>query len=565
MLHRPSLSRLLSLLTPLLLATPGPAQEFGDVLSVLELGEGLGGFPGALGDGDRFGAALADIGDLDGDGNGDLAVGAPGTDGGGLDRGAVWILFLNADRSVRETHRIDDSDPVIGLSLPNAGGFGSAITVLDDLDGDGVQELVVGVPSATSATEIGTVRVLLMRSDGTVKSQVLIGDGLGGFTLPLTADDRFGEALASIGDIDANGVEDLAVGLTARSTLFTLRLNPSGTVKGAWEIGEGLGGIGGPLEEDFGAGLGSGIDADGDGLRELYAGAADPDLADTTVGSSMFRVSLVSNGTVDAAFGTDGDDEVLGDPSLVFDYFGSSVAGIGDFDGDGGPDTLVGCPGQDAGSGGTLEVDAGGVFVLQQVFGTPRRAVPIDLRQPALAGLYGAGDHFGDAVAPSGTAVPGEDRFVFVGAPDVDGAGTDRGKVFVLELAGNDFPARADRRIGTGTNYDCFSAGLVVPGETWFTNLDPTAFFGQTVGFVLYDRGLDPGLVLGLNQELLVDVVAGSLLQSFTAPATNRVSIPTAVPDDLSLLGFSGTAQGFLLGTTSGFALCEAYDLVIGI
>jgi len=53
-----------------------------------------GGFTGVLSNGDRFGSAVCSLGDLDGDGVEDLAVGAPGDDGGGSDRGAVWILFL---------------------------------------------------------------------------------------------------------------------------------------------------------------------------------------------------------------------------------------------------------------------------------------------------------------------------------------------------------------------------------------------------------------------------------------------------------------------------------------
>ena len=57
-------------------------------------------FPGGLDDNDGFGAALASIGDLNLDGVFDIAVGAPRDDDLGDDRGAVWILFLNADGTV---------------------------------------------------------------------------------------------------------------------------------------------------------------------------------------------------------------------------------------------------------------------------------------------------------------------------------------------------------------------------------------------------------------------------------------------------------------------------------
>ena len=56
-----------------------------------------GGFNGTLANSDRFGVATASLGDLDGDGVTDLAVGAYFDNDGGSNRGAVWILFLNTN------------------------------------------------------------------------------------------------------------------------------------------------------------------------------------------------------------------------------------------------------------------------------------------------------------------------------------------------------------------------------------------------------------------------------------------------------------------------------------
>ena len=53
-----------------------------------------GGFNGNLSANDYFGAAVTGIGDLDSRGIEDLAVGAPGDDAGGPEKGAAWVLFL---------------------------------------------------------------------------------------------------------------------------------------------------------------------------------------------------------------------------------------------------------------------------------------------------------------------------------------------------------------------------------------------------------------------------------------------------------------------------------------
>ena len=81
----------------------------GTVKSHQKISDTQGGFTGTLDDVDVFGNSVAALGDLDGDGIGDLAVGAAFDDDGGQDRGAVWILFLNSNGTVKSHQKISDT------------------------------------------------------------------------------------------------------------------------------------------------------------------------------------------------------------------------------------------------------------------------------------------------------------------------------------------------------------------------------------------------------------------------------------------------------------------------
>ena len=173
---------------------------------------------------DRFGTSVANIGDLDGDGVNDLAVGARNDDmdengdpDGAINRGAVHIVFMNTNGSVKSTVEINDST-ANGPTLNSSDFFGDSVENVGDLDGDGVNDLAVGASGDNAGgNNRGTIHIMFMNTDGSVKSTVEINSSTeNGPTL--TDFDRFGVAISNIGDLDDNGITDLAVGANQGGT-----------------------------------------------------------------------------------------------------------------------------------------------------------------------------------------------------------------------------------------------------------------------------------------------------------------------------------------------------------
>ena len=165
---------------------------------------------------DYFGHAIASLGDANGDGVPDLVVGAPRHNDGGVNRGAIFILYLNPDGTLQSHAKISDTEGNFTAALDNNDEFGSAIHQVGDLDGNLVRELAVGAPGDDDGgTDRGAVYLLFMNAGSdAVTFHVKISDTEGNFTAPLADSDFFGDALVGLGDFDGDGNYDLAVGAT---------------------------------------------------------------------------------------------------------------------------------------------------------------------------------------------------------------------------------------------------------------------------------------------------------------------------------------------------------------
>jgi hypothetical protein len=340
----------------------------GTVKAEQKISETQGGFTGSLYTNAVFGADMGSLGDLDGDSLPDLAVGNYGDDDGGLDRGAVWVLFLNSDGTVGSHQKISDTQGGFGGTLSNSDLFGHSVVNVGDLDGDGVTDLAVGATfDDDGGPDRGAVWILFMNPDGTVKSEQKISATQGGFSGVLANGDQFGESVANLGDLDGDGVTDLAVGASedddggpSRGAVWILFMNPDGTVKSEQKISATQGGFMGALDDydNFGWSVGDLGDVDADGVRDLAVGARYDDDGGTGRGA-VWILFLNSDGTVKSEQKISSLEGGFAGALDDGDYFGTSVVSMGDLDGDGGIDLAVGASHDD--DGGSMK---GAVWIL---------------------------------------------------------------------------------------------------------------------------------------------------------------------------------------------------------
>src|SRR5262245_30225302 len=173
----------------------------------------ISGLGGRIEEDDYFGSSLAALGDVDGDGNRDLAVGAIEASAEGTRHGSIWILFLERDGSVRAQTRIAHGVGGFRNGVTPPPFLGTSLTALGDLDHDGIPDLAAGLPRADDgATDGGAVWILFLNRDGTVKDQQRISAVAGNFDGVIRRGSFFGNSLSGLGDVDGDGFVDLAVG-----------------------------------------------------------------------------------------------------------------------------------------------------------------------------------------------------------------------------------------------------------------------------------------------------------------------------------------------------------------
>ncbi len=407
------------------------------------------GLTGTLKNSDQLGTAITSIGDLDGDGVPDAAVGLPRTGDGAPNSGAIRILFLNADGTVKTHRKISNTQGGFSGTLNEDDQFGASVAWLGDL-GSGAptpRALAVGALhyspygfGQVMTPNESAIWILFLNADGSVQSQQKIKDGVGGFAASFSNQQRFAMSLAWLGNLGAGATTSRALAVGSIDTtrpgnvgvVWILFLKADGTVQdytrfdsstvnlsGAWPLGI-------PVVSALG-------DFDGDGIQDLAVGSpGDPDpVYFGTAQGAVWLLSLNVDGTVKAI---NKISKGHGLPTNAFDTdaeLGTAVAPVGDLDHDGVVDIAVGVPQQDTSRGQTWIIhlkhnEGDGVVVkaIEKIF-------------PGSNGFVGpliTGDRFGSSLAlmpdMDGDLVPE----LAVGADEDNDGGQDRGAVWILRL-----------------------------------------------------------------------------------------------------------------------------------
>ena len=322
-------------------------------------------FVGA-GSNDESGKTVSGIGDFNGDGATDFLVSSPPADRTEADQGEVHLVFgdmtLAAGSAIELGNLGGQGLKIIGL-VHDIALTGASISGAGDVNGDGKDDLLVGVPGADGTGNVDRIgfTYLIFGAD-TFFEEINLGSLVPAEGLRIegiNANDEFGKYVSGAGDTNGDGFDDFLIGSSNSTSAFLIygskdALGTNGVLKlvdvdsssgvelqGLSPAPDVAGGSGTRL-----AGVG---DVNGDGFADIALGDPGADPKGKADAGQVFVVAgsaqgIGTNGLLDLNTIATNDDGFIINGVSPGDWLGFSVSGAGDFNGDGYADLVAGAP-----------------------------------------------------------------------------------------------------------------------------------------------------------------------------------------------------------------------------
>ncbi|CAC9549109.1 hypothetical protein [uncultured Gammaproteobacteria bacterium] len=357
----------------------------------------------------------------------------------------------------------------------NAGDASGIASTAGDVNGDGLDDLIVGAWKADSngKSDTGKSYVIFGKIDSTTINLSAIASGTGGFVINgENLDDISGSSVSNAGDVNGDGLDDLIVGAKHADPDSKSKAGKSYIIFGKKDstaielsaIASGTGGFvinGENANDQSGFPVSTAGDVNGDGLDDLIVGSIEA----SPSGKSRAGKSYVIFGKIDntvinlSALGTGG---FVINGEKVNDYSGISASNAGDINGDGLDDLIVGAHHANVSD----KSNAGKSYV---IFGK-KDSTAIDLS--AIASGSGTG-----GFVINGENVDDWSGFSTSSAGDINGDGLD-------DLIVGAYQADPNGKSNAGKSY-------VVFGKTDSTAINLSAIASGTGGFVINGENVD--------------------------------------------------------------------------
>jgi hypothetical protein len=314
-------------------------------------------------EGDHSGSSVASAGDVNGDGYDDIIIGANGADAGGAGSGTSYIIFGKASgfsNIYLSSLTISQGFAIYGAN--NFGNIGSSVASAGDVNGDGYDDIIIGAYQAYNGGTYcsGTSYIIFGKASGFSNIYLSSLTSTQGFAIyGAAAYDYSGGSVASAGDVNGDGYDDIIIGAYQADTAST----DSGTSYVVFGKASGFSNIylssltstqgfaiyGAAVNDYSGISVASAGDVNGDRYGDIIIGADGADTGGAGSGisyvifgkASGFSNIYLSSLTLSQGFAVYG--------AAPSDHSGFSVASAGDINSDGYDDIIIGADGTDTG------------------------------------------------------------------------------------------------------------------------------------------------------------------------------------------------------------------------